>query len=49
MVPVSTQIAIVNPETCRLCHIGEYGDLGAIRGLREQLLRFERRLRCREV
>lgn len=27
MVPVSTQIAIVNPETCRLCHIGEYGEI----------------------
>lgn len=27
MVPISTQIAIVNPETCRLCHIGEYGEI----------------------
>jgi acyl-CoA synthetase (AMP-forming)/AMP-acid ligase II len=27
MVPVSTQIAIVNPETARLCHIGEYGEI----------------------
>ena len=27
MVPVSTQIAIVNPETCRLCYIGEYGEI----------------------
>lgn len=27
MVPVSTQIAIVNPETNRLCHIGEYGEI----------------------
>ncbi|EWC47116.1 hypothetical protein DRE_03485 [Drechslerella stenobrocha 248] len=27
MVPVSTQIAIVNPETCRLCHVGEYGEV----------------------
>ncbi|KAF3913870.1 hypothetical protein ABW21_db0203433 [Orbilia brochopaga] len=27
MVPVSTQIAIVNPETCRLCHVGEYGEI----------------------
>ncbi|KAI9808164.1 MAG: putative NRPS-like protein biosynthetic cluster [Sarcosagium campestre] len=27
MVPVSTQIAIVNPESCRLCHIGEYGEI----------------------
>ena len=27
MVPVSTQIAIVNPETNRLCHIGEYGEV----------------------
>ena len=27
MVPVSTQIAIVNPETRMLCHIGEYGEI----------------------
>ena len=27
MVPVSTQIAIVNPETCLLCHVGEYGEI----------------------
>lgn len=27
MVPVSTQIAIVNPETCCLCHVGEYGEI----------------------
>ncbi len=27
MVPVSTQVAIVNPETCRLCHSGEYGEI----------------------
>lgn len=27
MVPVSTQIAIVNPETERLCHVGEYGEI----------------------
>ena len=27
MVPVSTQIAIVNPETCSLCHVGEYGEI----------------------
>ncbi len=27
MVPVSTQIAIVNPETRRLCHVGEYGEI----------------------
>ncbi len=27
MVPVSTQIAIVNPETSQLCHIGEYGEI----------------------
>ena len=27
MVPVCTQIAIVNPETCRLCHVGEYGEI----------------------
>lgn len=27
MVPVNTQVAIVNPETCRLCHVGEYGEI----------------------
>lgn len=27
MVPISTQIAIVNPETCQLCHIGEFGEI----------------------
>ncbi|KAI9751408.1 MAG: hypothetical protein M4579_006091 [Chaenotheca gracillima] len=27
MVPVCTQIAIVNPETCQLCHLGEYGEI----------------------
>lgn len=27
MVPVSTQIAVVNPETCHLCHVGEYGEI----------------------
>lgn len=27
MVPVSTQIAIVNPETCQLCRVGEYGEI----------------------
>jgi len=27
MVPVSTQIAVVNPETCQLCHVGEYGEI----------------------
>lgn len=27
MVPVCTQIAIVNPETCHLCHVGEYGEI----------------------
>ncbi|KAI9850819.1 MAG: hypothetical protein M1838_004972 [Thelocarpon superellum] len=27
MVPVSTQIAIVNPESCRLCHVGEFGEI----------------------
>ncbi|KAF2843591.1 acetyl-CoA synthetase-like protein [Patellaria atrata CBS 101060] len=27
MVPVSTQIAIVNPETNRLCLVGEYGEI----------------------
>jgi hypothetical protein len=27
MVPVSTQIAIVNPETCQLCYVGEYGEI----------------------
>jgi acyl-CoA synthetase (AMP-forming)/AMP-acid ligase II len=27
MVPVSTQIAIVNPETCTLCRNGEFGEI----------------------
>lgn len=27
MVPVCTQVAIVNPETCRLCRVGEYGEI----------------------
>ncbi|RMJ26393.1 AMP binding domain protein [Aspergillus sp. HF37] len=27
MVPVNTQISIVNPETCTLCHAGEYGEI----------------------
>lgn len=27
MVPVNTQVAIVNPETCRLCRVGEYGEI----------------------
>lgn len=27
MVPVNTQIAIVNPETCTLCRVGEYGEI----------------------
>ncbi|KAL1954802.1 hypothetical protein VTO42DRAFT_706 [Malbranchea cinnamomea] len=27
MVPVCTQISIVNPETCCLCHVGEYGEI----------------------
>lgn len=27
MVPVGTQVAIVNPETCRLCKVGEYGEI----------------------
>ena len=27
MVPVSTQIAIVNPESCLLCHVGEFGEI----------------------
>ena len=27
MVPVSTQIAIVNPETQQLCHTGEFGEI----------------------
>lgn len=27
MVPVCTQIAIVNPETCELCKVGEYGEI----------------------
>ncbi|KAJ9609074.1 hypothetical protein H2200_006845 [Cladophialophora chaetospira] len=27
MVPVATRIAVVNPETCQLCHIGEFGEI----------------------
>lgn len=27
MVPVSTQLAIVNPETNQLCHVGEFGEV----------------------
>jgi acyl-CoA synthetase (AMP-forming)/AMP-acid ligase II len=27
MVPVNTQVAIVNPETCTLSHVGEYGEI----------------------
>ena len=27
MVPVNTQIAVVNPETCALSHVGEYGEI----------------------
>ncbi|KAK5951921.1 hypothetical protein OHC33_007214 [Knufia fluminis] len=27
MVPISTRVAIVNPETCALCHVGEYGEI----------------------
>lgn len=27
MVPISTHIAIVNPETCDLCTVGEYGEI----------------------
>lgn len=27
MVPVSTQVAIVNPETCQLCRVGEFGEI----------------------
>lgn len=27
MVPVNTQIAIVNPESCLLCRAGEYGEI----------------------
>ena len=27
MVPVNTQISIVNPETCTLSHVGEYGEI----------------------
>ena len=27
MVPVCMQISIVNPETCCLCHVGEYGEI----------------------
>lgn len=30
MVPVSTQIAIVNPESRRLCHEGEYGEIWVV-------------------
>jgi acyl-CoA synthetase (AMP-forming)/AMP-acid ligase II len=30
MVPVQTQVAIVNPETRRLCHTGEYGEIWVI-------------------
>lgn len=27
MVPVGTQVSIVNPETCKLCKVGEYGEI----------------------
>jgi acyl-CoA synthetase (AMP-forming)/AMP-acid ligase II len=27
MVPVNTQISIVNPDTCSLCRVGEYGEI----------------------
>lgn len=27
MVPIGTQVAIVNPETCKLCKVGEYGEI----------------------
>lgn len=27
MVPISTRVAIVNPETCALCHVGEFGEI----------------------
>ena len=27
MVPVCTQVAIVNPETCVLCRVGEFGEI----------------------
>ena len=27
MVPISTRLLIVNPETCRVCRIGEYGEI----------------------
>lgn len=27
MVPISTRVAIVNPETNMLCHVGEYGEI----------------------
>lgn len=27
MVPISTRVAIVNPESNRLCHVGEYGEI----------------------
>ncbi|KAA8893051.1 hypothetical protein FN846DRAFT_788476 [Sphaerosporella brunnea] len=30
MVPVQTQVAIVNPETRRLCHSGEYGEIWVV-------------------
>lgn len=30
MVPVQTQVAIVNPETNRLCHTGEYGEIWVV-------------------
>jgi acyl-CoA synthetase (AMP-forming)/AMP-acid ligase II len=30
MVPVQTQVAIVNPETRRLCHAGEYGEIWVV-------------------
>lgn len=27
MVPVATRIAVVNPETCQLCRVGEFGEI----------------------
>ena len=30
MVPVQTQVAIVNPETRTLCHTGEYGEIWVV-------------------
>ncbi|EEB08573.1 AMP binding enzyme [Schizosaccharomyces japonicus yFS275] len=40
MVPVSTQIAIVNPDTQELCHAGEYGEIW-VRSMANALSFFE--------